>query len=93
MISLGELEQVLQRRRAARPPGSYTASLFEEPERIQRKVMEEAFETCLELGRDVRSRERISSEAADLVFHLLVALVEADVPFDDVLRRLDERRR
>lgn len=93
MSTIADLEELLQDRRAARPPGSYTATLFGDPERIQRKVMEEAFETCLELGRADRDPERIASEAADLVFHLLVGLVEADVGFDDVLRQLEDRRR
>lgn len=93
MSTLADLEARLQDRRRTRPAGSYTATLFDDPERIQRKVMEEAFETCLELGRATREPERIASEAADLVFHLLVALVEAEVGFDEVLRQLDERRR
>lgn len=90
---LRELEELLRERRHTPPPGSYTAELLTDPERIQRKVMEEAFEVCLELTRAPRDPERISSEAADLVFHLLVGLVEADVPFDEVLRQLQERRR
>lgn len=55
--------------------------------------MEEAFETCVELGRPNRDTERVTSEAADLIFHLLVGLVECNVPFDAVLQELDERRR
>lgn len=73
--------------------GSYTAELLGDPERIQRKIMEEAFEVCLELGRADRSEERIAEEAADLVYHLMVGLVGAGVPFDDVLRVLEDRKR
>lgn len=87
-----ELEDVLRTRRAERPSGSYTVELLDAPERIQRKIMEEAFETCLELGRASRDSERIASEAADLVFHLVVGLHEADVPFDAVLAELGRRR-
>ena len=53
--------------------------------------MEEAFETCLELGRAPRDPDRVASEAADLVFHLVVGLVDADVPFAAVLAELDRR--
>ena len=88
---IGRLEAVLRSRRAERPEGSYSARLFTDPELIQRKVMEEAFETCLELGRTPRSRDRVASEAADLLFHLVVGLVDADVPFAEVLAELDRR--
>jgi phosphoribosyl-ATP pyrophosphohydrolase len=88
---IARLEAVLRSRRAERPEGSYAARLFADPELVQRKVMEEAFETCLELGRTPRSRHRVASEAADLVFHLVVGLVDAEVPFADVLAELDRR--
>ena len=90
---LDDLEATLRDRRAHRPEGSYSARLFDEPERIQRKLMEEAFETCLELGRPPRDAGRVAAEAADLLFHLLVGLVEADVSFAAVLAELEGRRR
>ena len=88
-----DLEEVLRERRAQRPPGSYSVELFDDPELVQRKIMEEAFEVCLELGRAERDQERIVAEAADLVFHLLVGLVGCDVAFDAVLAELARRRR
>lgn len=91
--ALPDLERVLQSRRTDRPEGSYTATLFADPERIRRKVMEEAFEVCLELGRAPLEPERVAEEAADLVFHLLVGLVGAGVPWADVERVLEGRRR
>lgn len=90
---LAALEAVLQTRRADRPAGSYTATLFDDPERIRRKVMEEAFEVCLELGRAAIEPDRVAEEAADLVFHLLVGLVDAGVAWADVERVLEGRRR
>ena len=88
-----DLEEVLRERRAQRPAGAYSAELFDDPELVQRKIMEEAFEVCLELGRAERDEERIVAEAADLVFHLLVGLVGCDVTFDAVLAELARRRR
>ncbi|HET9061157.1 MAG TPA: phosphoribosyl-ATP diphosphatase, partial [Acidimicrobiales bacterium] len=70
-MTIQELEAVLQDRRRQPPEGSYSATLFADPELVQRKIMEEAFEVCLELGRTKRDPERVTSEAADLVFHLL----------------------
>lgn len=90
---LTDLEALLRDRLEHRPDGSYAASLFADPERIQRKIMEEAFEVCLELGRAELRPERVASEAADLLFHLLVGLVHADVRFDEVTDELEGRRR
>jgi phosphoribosyl-ATP pyrophosphohydrolase len=90
---LDELETLLRERRRERPANSYSAALFNDPERIARKISEEAFEVCLELGRTARSEARIAEEAADLVFHLLVGLVEADVGLAPVLAVLESRRR
>lgn len=75
------------------PEGSYSAALFRDGERLQRKIMEEAFEVCLELGRASPDAGRIAEESADLLFHLLVGLVSADVSIGDVTQVLEERRR
>lgn len=91
--SIHVLEQTLLDRRATRPEGSYAAELFSDHERLLRKIMEESFELCLELGRDAVEPERVAAEAADLVFHLLAGLVAADVRFDTVLAELERRRR
>lgn len=91
LTHIHDLEQLLRERRAAAPPDSYSATLLGNPERIQRKVMEEAFEVCLEVGRTERDPDRVASETADLLFHVLVALVECDVPFDAVVDELERR--
>lgn len=92
---LDDLEAVLRSRRDAPPEGSYTAELLADPERIQRKIMEEAFELCLELGRTHHEHDssRVAEEAADVVYHLMVGLVAADVPVADVMTVLEGRRR
>ena len=91
--TIRELESILRERCRTRPEGSYSTELFSDKELLQRKLMEEAFETCIELGRPVVNRQRVTSEAADLLFHLLVGLVGADVSFEDVINELGERRR
>jgi phosphoribosyl-ATP pyrophosphohydrolase len=92
-FAIADLEVTLRERRRTRPEGSYSAKLFADRELLQRKVMEEAFETCLELARAPADRRRLASEAADLVFHLLVGLVDSGVSFDDVIRELEQRQR
>jgi phosphoribosyl-ATP pyrophosphohydrolase len=89
---LAELEEVLRARKRDLPDDSYTARLLADHDLIQRKIMEEAFETCLEIGRPAVDRARVASEAADLVYHLLVGLVAAGVSFDEVLGELKHRR-
>jgi len=89
---LDELELVLRQRKAELPDRSYSAELFKDPELICRKLTEETFEVCLELGRPLRDERRIAEEAADLVYHLLVGLVDADVSLAAVLGVLEERR-
>jgi phosphoribosyl-ATP pyrophosphohydrolase len=91
--TLEELEAVLVSRRDDAPAGSYSATLLADTERAQRKIMEEAFELCLELGRPTVDAERTAEEAADLLFHALCGLVGAGVPLADVLAVLDRRRR
>jgi phosphoribosyl-ATP pyrophosphohydrolase len=86
-MSLNELEAVLRRRRTSAPAGSYSATLVSAPDRASRKVMEEAYELCYELTRPAIDRQRVTEEAADLLFHVLAGLVA-----DEVLAELEARR-
>ena len=88
-----ELEDIVRRRRAEGPEGSYAVALLDDPELLLRKVMEEAFEVCLELHRQPTDSGRVAEEAADLLFHLVVGLVGAGVPVADVASVLEARRR
>jgi phosphoribosyl-ATP pyrophosphohydrolase len=90
--TLATLEQTLLDRRAQRPEGSYSVTLFDDPELLQRKIMEEAFEVCLELGRSTTAPDRVASEAADLLYHLLAGLASVGVPLAAVEAELERRR-
>lgn len=81
---LPTLEAVLRSRLVDRPAGSYSAQLLTDPVKAQRKLMEEAFEVCLELGKPETDQQLLAQEAADLVFHLLCGLVGAGVSWSDV---------
>lgn len=85
------LEGVLRSRLEERPEGSYSLTLLTDPVAAQRKVMEEAFEVCLELGSPTVDGARTAEEAADLVFHLMCGLVGAGVPWSEVERVLEQR--
>lgn len=92
-LTLHELQAVLRKRKTTPPEGSYAATLVVDPEQAARKIVEEAFETAVEIMRPPPAPDRVAAEAADLVFHLLAGLVGAGVPLDDVLTELAGRRR
>ncbi|MCA0367977.1 MAG: bifunctional phosphoribosyl-AMP cyclohydrolase/phosphoribosyl-ATP diphosphatase HisIE [Proteobacteria bacterium] len=87
---IARLEQTIARRAAADPSESWTAKLIAQgPKRIAQKVGEEGVETALAgvAGPD----EELASEAADLIYHLLVLLHARNMVFQDVLDVLASR--
>ncbi|MGI9017913.1 MAG: phosphoribosyl-ATP diphosphatase [Euzebya sp.] len=89
---LTDLQSLLQSRKEQQPEGSYSVTLVTDPVAAQRKIMEEAFEVCLELGAANVDTSRAACEAADLVFHLLAGLVGAGITWEQVLAELASRR-
>jgi phosphoribosyl-AMP cyclohydrolase / phosphoribosyl-ATP pyrophosphohydrolase len=82
------LAGTIAQRHEEMPEGSYTVSLIEGgPERLAQKVGEEAVEVVIA----ALSGERLSEEAADLVYHLLVLLEERGVGTEQVAKVLHER--
>jgi phosphoribosyl-ATP pyrophosphohydrolase len=88
--TLDRLEAIIAERRGASADSSYVASLFAKGrEKIAQKVGEEATETVIAaLSGDPA---KLTSEAADLLFHLLLLLAEQNVSIDEVLAELDRR--
>jgi phosphoribosyl-ATP pyrophosphohydrolase/phosphoribosyl-AMP cyclohydrolase len=87
---LDELAQVLHGRRMETSEKSYTRSLLDGgAEKIGGKVVEEANELSVALASE--SDDRVTSEAADLLFHLLVGLELRGVPLRSVIEVLAER--
>jgi phosphoribosyl-ATP pyrophosphohydrolase/phosphoribosyl-AMP cyclohydrolase len=83
----GRLWKHLQERRHAPVEKSYTARLLQEgSSRIAQKVGEEGVETALAVA--LKDREGTRYEAADLLYHLLVALISLDLKPVDILREL-----
>lgn len=91
-MELADLEAVLRDRKANPPAGSYSATLLADPERASRKIIEEAYELCLELTRPEIDADRAAAEAADVLFHVLAGLVGAGVPLAAVIDELAVRR-
>lgn len=88
---LQRLTAVTQDRQKNPKEGSYTNYLFNKGEdKILKKVGEEAAEVVI-AGKN-RSKEEISYEVADLMYHLTVMLVDNGMTWDEVYRELDKRR-
>lgn len=88
--ALSMLEQALEARRAQPAEKSYTRSLLDKgPAKIRAKLVEEAGE----LGDAIadESDERVASEAADVIYHLMVGLISRGVPLADVQNELLRR--
>jgi phosphoribosyl-AMP cyclohydrolase / phosphoribosyl-ATP pyrophosphohydrolase len=89
---LQSLEKVILEREKERPEGAYTTYLFEKGvDKILKKVGEEAAEVIIAAKN--RDHEELRWEAADLLYHLQVLLVEQGLPFKEVLRTLEERHK
>ena len=86
-----ELMRVIEGRRDHPEPGSYTNKLLEGGDnRILKKIGEESAEFVMAC-KDANAAE-IAGEAADIVFHLQVALAHLGVSWRQVQQVLAERR-
>ncbi len=84
------LYEKITERKINKPEGSYVAKLFEKgSDKIIQKVGEEAVETVIALKN--KNRDEIVYEVSDLVFHLIVALVDAGVKLEDIQEELLKR--
>ena len=87
-----ELDALVAQRQADRPAGSYTTRLLESGiRRIAQKVGEEGVETAL--AAVAQDDTELLGEAADLVFHLTVALRARGLSLADVETVLAKRHR
>lgn len=87
---IGRLERTIQVRAQADPNDSWTARLIAQgPKRAAQKVGEEGVETAL--AGAAGDEAELASEAADLIYHLLVLLHARNMVFQDVLVVLAKR--
>ena len=90
MNALERLAATIQSRKGADPDTSWTAKLLSKgPEKCAEKFGEEAVEAIIEAVKG--DRERLVSEAADTLYHLLVMLAARDLTLTDVLAELERR--
>ncbi|MBB04472.1 MAG: phosphoribosyl-ATP diphosphatase [Pseudooceanicola sp.] len=90
MSILEQLAATIEARKGADPDSSWTAKLLSKgPEKCAEKFGEEAIEALIEAVKG--DRAGLTSEAADVLYHLLVMLAARDVPLSDVLAELQRR--
>jgi phosphoribosyl-ATP pyrophosphohydrolase len=88
--TLDRLFDRLQSRRSADPEHSYTARLFGRGRaKIAQKVGEEAVETVI--AALTETPERVISESADLLYHLLVLWADCGITPAEIWLELDSR--
>lgn len=89
---LDRLGALIKQRHAAMPTGSYTTSLFEAGKaRIAQKVGEEGVELALARMKD--DKAEMANESADLLFHMMILLEDADLSLADVISVLQDRHK
>ncbi len=89
-MDLHALYAIILDRRANPKHGSYTCELFARGEdEVLKKVGEEAIEVIL--AAKGQGNHRLVEETADLLYHLLVLLVERGVTLSEVEAELERR--
>ncbi len=78
---------LLKDKKKASPNTSYTAKLYQEgPEKINKKIMEEAFELT-----QAQVKKDITHEFCDLLYHCFVLLNHKNISFSDIEREMKRR--
>ena len=86
LSGLSLLEETLKNRLSSAPAGSYTKRLFNDPDLLRSKIMEEADELCT-----ATTKEEVAFEAADLIYFALTRCIAAGVGISDIERSLDKK--
>ena len=90
MTPLQRLAATIEARKGADPDTSWTARLLAMgPEKCAEKFGEEAVEAIIEAVKG--DRARLTAEAADALYHLLVMCASRDVTLADIEAELDRR--
>jgi phosphoribosyl-ATP pyrophosphohydrolase/phosphoribosyl-AMP cyclohydrolase/histidinol dehydrogenase len=85
---LRHLEQTMKERLESAPEGSYTKRLFDDPQLLRDKLVEEAQELS-----EAETKEEVAGELADLLYFAMARAAKAGVSIDDAVAVLDSRTR
>ena len=88
---LDQLYALIESRKREQPSGSYTSYLFKEGlDKILKKLGEESTETIIAAKNE--ERQPLVAETSDLLYHLLVLLVERGIALDEIQLELTRRQ-
>lgn len=89
--TLRGLYDVVQNRKTSKQEGSYTCYLFEQG---LDKILKKCGEECAEMIIAAKNAgtEELKNEMCDLIYHMLVLMAEREVPLDEVMEILEQRR-
>lgn len=89
---LNDLFALVESRKRDRPEGSYTTYLFDQGlDKILKKVGEESSETIIAAKN--QDAEALAREASDLLYHLIVLMVERGLTLEQIRDELISRRK
>jgi len=90
MNTLNTLYQILETKKLADPTTSYTARLLQQGEdEIIKKIGEEAVEIIL--ATKGQGNQRLVEEISDITYHILVLLVQREIPLSSISDELKKR--
>ena len=90
-MTLNDLETIIAARKSANPDTSWTANLLSQgTAKCAEKFGEESIEAIIEAVKG--DKAALTAEAADVLYHLMVMLADADVALADVMEVLDQRQ-
>ena len=90
-MTLDDLFVTIETRKNADPDSSWTAKMLAKgPDKCAEKFGEEAIEAIIEAIKD--NKAALTSEAADVVYHLMVMLAARDVSWQAVVSELARRQ-
>lgn len=88
---INELYEVIEGRKKDPIEGSYTSYLFEKGlDKILKKLGEEASEVIISSKNN--DKKEMINEISDLLYHLLVLMVDKGLKIEDILEELEKRR-
>lgn len=91
-MKLEELYEVIQKRMEEKKDGSYVAKLVSGgADRVIQKIGEEAIEVVIAAKNS--GKDRLVSESADLLFHLLILLSVRQITLADIEKELMARKK
>ncbi|MBT4878223.1 MAG: phosphoribosyl-ATP diphosphatase [Alphaproteobacteria bacterium] len=89
---LNEIAKIIKKRKLAKPENSYIAELIAQGlPKITQKVGEEGVEVVI--AALAENKERLISESADLIFHLMILLDSKGLTLAEVVTELENRNK